>query len=72
MAWKKIYSVFPYGKCKALTLSYDDGNINDIRLSSIFRKYGLKATFNLNSGLSDNDETRIKKRLFTFFCGIAV
>lgn len=62
MAWKKIYSVFPYGKCKALTLSYDDGNINDIRLSSIFRKYGLKATFNLNSGLSDNDETRIKKR----------
>lgn len=34
----------------AVTLSYDDGNIADLRLIEIFNKYGLKATFNLNSG----------------------
>ena len=36
---------------KALTFSYDDGVTQDIRLIEIFDKYGLKATFNLNSGL---------------------
>ena len=36
---------------KALTFSYDDGVTQDIRLIEIFNKYGLKGTFNLNSGL---------------------
>ena len=39
------------GKNKALTFSYDDGVRQDKRLIEIFDKYGLKATFNLNSGL---------------------
>ncbi len=38
------------GKMKAVTFSYDDGVTQDIRLIEIFNKYGLKATFNLNSG----------------------
>ena len=37
------------GKNKAITFSYDDGVTQDIRLIEIFNKYGLKATFNLNS-----------------------
>lgn len=41
---------FPGGRERALTFSYDDGIEQDIRLISIFKKYGLKATFNLNSG----------------------
>ena len=36
---------------KALTFSYDDGEKQDIRLIQLFNKYGLKGTFNLNSGL---------------------
>ena len=36
---------------KALTFSYDDGVTQDKRLIEIFNKYGLKGTFNLNSGL---------------------
>ncbi|MBQ9761299.1 MAG: polysaccharide deacetylase family protein [Clostridia bacterium] len=36
-------------KKKAITFSYDDGVTQDIRLISLFNKYGLKATFNLNS-----------------------
>ena len=42
---------FPKGKAKALTLSYDDGVEQDIRLMDIMDKNGLKGTFNLNSGL---------------------
>jgi peptidoglycan/xylan/chitin deacetylase (PgdA/CDA1 family) len=34
---------------KAVTFSYDDGVTQDKRLIDIFNKYGLKATFNLNS-----------------------
>ncbi|MBQ8298074.1 MAG: polysaccharide deacetylase family protein [Ruminococcus sp.] len=39
------------GKNKALTFSYDDGITQDKRLVEIFNKYGLKCTFNLNSGI---------------------
>ncbi len=39
------------GKNKAVTFSYDDGVEQDIRLVEIFNYYGLKCTFNLNSGL---------------------
>ena len=38
-------------KLKAVTFSYDDGTTQDIRLIEMFDKYGLKSTFNLNSGL---------------------
>ena len=34
----------------ALTLSYDDGVGQDVRLMSILREHGMKATFNLDSG----------------------
>ena len=47
----KIYKAFPGGKHKVLTLSYDDGKYEDRKLVEIFNKYGIKATFNLNSGL---------------------
>ena len=43
------YLRFPEGKGKAVTLSYDDGSIHDLRLSEIINCYGLKCTFNLNS-----------------------
>lgn len=38
------------GKKKAITFSFDDGVLQDIRTIEILNKYGLKATFNLNSG----------------------
>ena len=46
-----IFMRFPEGKHKALTLSYDDGVAQDIRLIDIMKKHGLKGTFNINSGL---------------------
>ncbi len=39
------------GKMKAVTFSYDDGVTQDRRLLEVFNRYGLKGTFNINSGL---------------------
>ena len=39
------------GKKKAITFSFDDGVLQDIRCVELLNKYGLKGTFNLNSGL---------------------
>ena len=47
----KVYVCFPEGKAKALTMSYDDGKIQDERLVSIFNHYGIRGTFNLNYGM---------------------
>lgn len=52
----KIYKCFPQGKYKVLTMSYDDGKKADERLVSIFNKYGIRGTFNLNYGLMDRPE----------------
>ena len=49
---------FPGGKAKALTFSYDDGGAEDIHLIEIFRKYGMRATFNLNSDMFGHDNGR--------------
>ncbi len=45
-----MFMRFPKGRAKALTLSYDDGTEQDIRLIRIMNQNGLKGTFNLNSG----------------------
>ena len=45
--------VFPDGRAKALTFSYDDGRVYDRQLVSILNEHGLKGTFHLNSGKFD-------------------
>ena len=45
------------GKSKVLTLSYDDGVVQDIRLMGIMDKYGIKGTFNINSGIYVAEDT---------------
>lgn len=42
--------LFPGFKKKALTFSYDDNTEQDRRLACIFRRHGLSATFNINTG----------------------
>ncbi len=46
----KMWMRFPGGKSKTLTLSYDDGVEQDVRLMKLMKQHGLKGTFNLNSG----------------------
>ena len=60
----KVYTCFPGGKAKALTMSYDDGKLEDIRLLEIFNKYGIKGTFNLNYGEMQKDQAKAPHREF--------
>ena len=45
------FMLYPNFKMKALTFSYDDGVKEDRAFVALLNKYGLKGTFNLNSGL---------------------
>lgn len=41
---------FAHGRRKALVMSYDDASEHDRRLVDIFNRYGIRASFHLNSG----------------------
>lgn len=56
-----MYMKLKDGKSKVLTLSYDDGVVQDIRLIEILNKYGIKATFNINTGLYLSEEATREK-----------
>lgn len=60
------FNLFPGGKRRVVTFSYDDGSDNDERLATLFSKYGVKATFHLNSSRffqkSADELAEIKKR----------
>ena len=43
--------MFPNGKSKCFTLSYDDGVVQDRRLVRLCNEYGVKGTFNLGYGV---------------------
>ncbi len=47
---KYIFMRFPDFRYKAVTLSYDDNCVHNKTLLKIIDEYGLKCTFNLNSG----------------------
>ena len=57
----KVYTCFPEGKAKALTMSYDDGKLQDERLVAIFNRYGIKGTFNINYELMRTEKEEGKK-----------
>lgn len=52
-----MYMKLKDGKSKVLTLSYDDGVVQDIRLMEILNQNGIKATFNINTGLYLPEDT---------------
>lgn len=43
--------LYPGGKKKAFNISYDDGVLQDETFVNLLNRYGIKGTFNLNSGL---------------------
>lgn len=58
---KTIYTCFPEGKHKVLTMSYDDGQVHDKRLIEIFNRCGIKGTFHINSGLIDERKVTLEE-----------
>jgi peptidoglycan/xylan/chitin deacetylase (PgdA/CDA1 family) len=62
-------SLFPGGRCKAVTLSYDDGVVDDRRLVEILNRHGLRGTFHLNSGSLGREGNLAPKEIATLFAG---
>lgn len=54
-------SFYPGNKLKALTFSFDDGVMNDLRFAKLLNKYGMKATFNINTGKMTTENKWIYK-----------
>lgn len=50
-----IRKLYPGGKKKAFSITYDDGVYQDVRFVMLLNKYGLKGTFNLNSQLMEQE-----------------
>ncbi len=61
-----IKKLYPFGKAKAFNVTYDDGVLQDVRFVELLNAYNLKGTFNLNSGLMDNEFE------WTHECGVVV
>lgn len=57
-----VFLRFPNFLKKAITLSYDDGVRQDVRFMSVISQYGIKCTFNINSGLFDI-EPHLKEKM---------
>ena len=51
IAATRLHMRFPGERVKAVTLSYDDQSEQDIRLIELLNRYGMKATFNISTGL---------------------
>lgn len=53
--------LWPGGREKALTFSYDDCVLQDIRLIGMMNKNGIRGTFNLNSGAFGDEDHLIRE-----------
>lgn len=65
----KTYYCFPKGRHKVLTMSYDDGKLEDKRLVEIFNDSGIKGTFHINGGLFQNPERLDKEVVSSLYIG---
>ncbi len=66
---KTIQALFPGGRCKALSLSYDDGKVSDRRLVDLFNRSGLKGTFHLNAGFLGEGECVAAGEIASLYAG---
>lgn len=52
--FQECFMRYPGFKTKALTLSYDDGVVQDRHMLECLNRHGLRCTFNLNSGIQES------------------
>lgn len=60
MQYTELHLRFPEFKTRAVTLSFDDGNIEDRKMVEILNHYGIKCTFNLDSGIIEGNEGKVQ------------
>ena len=56
----ELYLRFPGFKTRSVTLSYDDGCVEDRRMVEILNRYGIKGTFNLNAGKVTGQNSKVQ------------
>jgi hypothetical protein len=61
--------LFPGGKRKAVTMSYDDGTVHDRKMVEIFNRHGVKGTFHLNSGTLGKEGMLTREEIGVLFKG---
>lgn len=66
---KITLNYYPEGKTKAVTMSYDDGQIYDRRLIDIFNRYKIHGTFHLNSSRLDTPGFVMESELSELYKG---
>ncbi|MCY2924671.1 MAG: polysaccharide deacetylase family protein [Planctomycetota bacterium] len=49
MSW--TFNLWPGGRPRCLTMSYDDGSVADRKLVEIFNRHGIRGSFHLNGGM---------------------
>lgn len=63
------YHIYPGGKRRIVTFSYDDGSSNDRRLIELFDRYGVKATFHLNGGKYREKSSAERQAIAALYAG---
>ncbi len=63
------FEFYPGGRRKAVTLSYDDGQIHDRKLIEIMNRYRIKGTFHLNSSRIGEEGYVTKEELKLLYKG---
>lgn len=63
------FDLYPGGKTRAVTLSYDDGVVEDRQLVDLLNRHGLKGTFHLNSGTLNREKKLRPEEIATLFRG---
>ena len=64
-----VFNLWPGGRPRAVTLSYDDGVVEDRRLVEILNRYGLKGSFHLNSGMLGRENKLAPGEVAALFAG---
>lgn len=65
----EIVFLYPEGKLKALTMSYDDGVVQDRHLIELFNANGIKGTFHINSGMLDSGDRVASSEVKMLYAG---
>lgn len=61
MGLRRDLLLFPGGRKRALTFSYDDAVTQDVRLIEMLNRHGMKGTFNINTGLLGTESLHMQE-----------
>lgn len=58
--FSELFKRYPGFLTKAVTLSFDDGYNDDKKMVALLNEYGIKCTFNINSGNIEGNSAKVQ------------